>query len=108
MSQRPNTRDRERMEECIQLASIAKWSEEALARNRFHLSRIYAEQGIRLEEAQKLEEQAIMILEKHAVPDYLIGAEDKMMLFDNLQPAAGGRFTSTGLLSYMQTRGLRS
>ncbi|KAH8746034.1 hypothetical protein BGZ57DRAFT_777998 [Hyaloscypha finlandica] len=98
----------ERMEECIQLASVAKWSEEALARNRFHLSRIYAVQGIRQEEARKLEEQAIIVLGKYAVPDYLRGVEDKMMLFDNLQPAVGGRFTSTGLLSYMQTRALKA
>lgn len=99
--------DRERMEECNQLASVAKWSEEALARNRFHLSRIYAEQGIRQDEAQKFEEQAIMVLKKHTVPDYLIGVEDKMMLFDNLQLTAGGRFTSIGLLSYMQSRGAK-
>jgi hypothetical protein len=103
-----NIIDRESIEECIELAHISKWSEEALARSRFHLSRIYAEQGIQQEKAKKLEEQAITVLEKYAIPDYLVGVEDKMMLFDNLQPAAGGRFTGRGLLSYIQKQGLDS
>lgn len=98
------------MEECIQMANDSKWSEEALARTRFHLSRIYAEQGIQQEKAQKLEEQAITVLEKYSniTPEYLIGVTDKMMLFDDLQPSAGGRFTNRALLSHMQKRDLGS
>jgi hypothetical protein len=74
--------DRERIEECIQLGgSVSKWSEEALARACFHLSKTYAEQGIKQEEVQKLEGQATTVLGKYPTPEYLMGVEDKMMLF---------------------------
>ncbi|KAE9378878.1 hypothetical protein N431DRAFT_478014 [Stipitochalara longipes BDJ] len=94
----------EYMEECIQLGSLSKWSEEALARARYHLSKIYAEQAIKEEERQKLEEQATIVLRKYPTPKYLVDIEDKMMLFDDLQSAAAGRFTNRGLLAYMQNQ----
>lgn len=90
------------MEECIRLASVSKWSEEALARTRFHLSKTYEKQGVKQEETRKLEDQATTVLSKYPTPEYLMGVEDKMILFDNLQPAATGRFTGRGLVSHMQ------
>jgi len=90
------------MEECVQLAGVSKWSEEALARTRYHLSMIYTERSIKPEEARILKEEATAVLGKYPIPEYLRGVENKMMLFDNLQPALTGRFTGRGLVSHMQ------
>jgi hypothetical protein len=92
------------MKESIEMAKDSKWSEEALARAQFHLSMIYKEQGVQLDEARNLEQQAVSVLVKYSnsTPDYLRGVEERMLLFDDLQPAEGGRFTGRGLLRHMQ------
>jgi hypothetical protein len=81
--------DRAHIKEYVQLPSGSKWSEEALGRAPFHLSRIYREQGVQPDEASKFEQDALKVLEQHPTntPDFLLDVEDKMLIFDDLQPA---------------------
>jgi len=92
------------MRECIEASINSKWTEEALSRARYHLSIIYNELGIEQEEAQRLKVEALKVLDKysHTVPEFLQGVEDKMLLFDDMQPAENGRYTGWSLLKRMQ------
>lgn len=92
------------MKECLERAANSRCPEEALGRVRFHLSKIYGEQGLEEEEAKRLDQEARKILEKYSstTPECLRGVEDKMMVFDEMQPVESGRFTGRDLLPHMQ------
>ncbi|KAK3318119.1 hypothetical protein B0H66DRAFT_516243 [Apodospora peruviana] len=88
------------LKECVEDSSISNSPEEALARARFHLARLYMEQNLHQDEAVWLKKEALEVLEKYR-PD-LSDTDDIMMLLDNLQPVSGGRFTSRVLLQNLQ------
>jgi hypothetical protein len=93
------------MKECLARAANSRCPEEATGRVEFHLSNIYREQGIEEEEAERLDQEARKILTKYSstTPEYLRGVEDKIMVFDEMQPVESGRFTGRGLLPHMQS-----
>ena len=79
----------------------ADWSEEAVARTRYHLSRVLTIQGKELEKAQKLHSEAREVLDRLLplhMPEWLVGEEDEEVLFDHLLTAMGGMFTGQKLL----------
>jgi hypothetical protein len=96
------------MKECIdsaiESAKNSRFPEEALGRAQFHLSKILREQTVEKEEADKLETNALIILNKYSpyTSEFLRGIEDSMVLFDDLQSIFDGRFTGRELLKYMQ------
>ena len=101
---RTNTKNSHYMRQCIQSTDNVRWPEEALGRARFHLSKIYRQQGIEDEETRDLEAKAMAVLKKYSstTPAYLQGVKDEMMLFDDLQLADSGRFTGRALLRHIQ------
>jgi len=96
------------MKECIdtaiESAKNSRFPEEALGRAQFHLSKILREQGIEKEEADRLETNALNILNKYSpyASEFLRGIEDPMVMFDDLQSIFDGRFTGRQLLKYIQ------
>lgn len=70
-----------------------------------HLSLLYREQGIKRDEAVKLELQAEELLEKfgHYAAKSVRETKDKLMIFDDLQPTFLGRYTGQKLLKHLQT-----
>jgi len=83
---------------------ISNCPEEALARARFCLARLYAEQSLHPEEAETLRKDAMDVLGKYrsdVVEDDLDGI---MVMLDDLQPVSGGRFTGLSWLQSYQSR----
>ena len=80
---------------------ISNVPEEALARARFCLARLYSEQSLHPEEAEVLRKDAMDVLGKYRS----VVAEDDldaiMDMFDDLQPVSGRRFTG---LTWLQSR----
>jgi hypothetical protein len=79
--------------------------EAALSRTQFHLSQVLVKQKKNLEESQSLAEGARQILTQEYPLKKLEGVpeEHELVLFDHLQPALDGRFTSPWLLKYLQS-----
>lgn len=92
------------MIECVDSAKSARVPKEALGRAQYHLSQILREQEIEEGEAQKLEANGLRILDEFSqyASKFLKGSNDKMAMFDDLQPIFDGRFTGQMLLTYMQ------
>ncbi len=96
------------MERCIEIATTSNWTEEALGRAQYQLSRLYKLHGGRKKEAEELETKALDILEKYSeyVTDWVRATEDPVMMFDDLQPTDEGRFTGKTLLNKLWERRL--
>lgn len=92
------------MVECIECAKSSFFPEEALGRAQLHLSRIYKEQGLDNDETRALEAKGLKVLAKYSqyVSKGILGVEDDMVAFDDLQSIFDGRFTGTRLLKWMQ------
>jgi len=97
--------DSEYIEECVECAKTSKWSEEALGRARFFLAKLYRIQGDKEEDAKVLEREALDVLDKYSeyVAESVRRTEDKMLMFDDLQPTCDGKFTGVGLLDCLKS-----
>ena len=92
------------MIECIDCAKNSKFPEEALGRAQYHLSKMFREQGIEEDDADRLEAQGLKVLGKYSqyASEFLKGVDNPMTLFDDLQSIFDGRFTGQQLVRYMQ------
>lgn len=83
----------------------AYWSMEAIARTQFHLSRILRALNKSPDKAQRLYDDAKVVLD-HLLPlDYppqLEGVKDEAVLFDHLLTVSDARFTGLGLLELVR------
>lgn len=97
----------ENMERCIDLGTVAGWTEEALGRARLHLSIFYRRQGIQLDEAEALEARAMETLTNYSgyVSNWVAELKHPVIMFDDLQPTDEGRYTGGMLLKVLWARG---
>jgi len=91
---------RDYLKECVEESVISSCPEEALARARFHLARLYVEQDLQKDEAADLEREAIDVLKKYHSGPW--NPDDIIILLDDLQPVFDGRFTGLSLLQNLQ------
>lgn len=94
------------MEHCIDLATATGWADESLGRARLHLSLLYRQYGVNLDEAEALETKAMETLTKYSqyVSKWVAQLKEPIMMFDDLQPTDGGRYLGTMLLQVLWAR----
>jgi hypothetical protein len=94
------------MERCIEIAISSNWTEEAIGRAQYQLSRFYRLHSVHKKEAEEFEAKALEILERYSefVSDWVRGTEDPIIMFDDLQPTDEGRFTGRTLLNELWER----
>ena len=84
---------------------IAYWSQEGLARTKFHLSSVWGAQLENPQEALRLCDEARLAVDQ-LVPlhdsEKLKDVKDETNLFDNILTVVAARFTGPGLLPYVQ------
>lgn len=74
------------------------------ARARYHLALLYRELDVEEEAAAAMEKEAQVFLDEYGdyAADCVRGADDKMMILDDLQPTFSGRYTGLNLLKRLQ------
>lgn len=94
------------MERCIEIATSSSWTEEALGRAQYQLSRLYKLHGVHKKEAEEFETKALEVLNRYSefVSDWVRETEDPVIMYDDLQPTDEGRFTGKTLLGQLWKR----
>lgn len=89
----------------FQYQDVAYWSQEAIARTKFHLSSVWSAQSKKPQEALRLYDEAKTVL-NHLLPlhhpEKLAEVKDESILFDNILTVLAARFTGPGLLPSVQ------
>ncbi|KAK4201003.1 hypothetical protein QBC40DRAFT_264559 [Triangularia verruculosa] len=94
------------LEECIELGITSNWMPEALGRARLHLACVYRRQGIKEQEANEMEQEAMSVLHdlsSHAAR-WFEGINEPLMTYDDLQATDEGRYISRMLLRLLWAR----
>ena len=91
--------------QAFQYRDVAYWSQEAIARTKFHLSSVWSAQLKKPQEALRLYDEAKTVL-NHSLPLHhpakLAEVKDESILFDNILTVLAARFTGPKLLPYVQ------
>ncbi|KAK0385014.1 hypothetical protein NLU13_7492 [Sarocladium strictum] len=94
----------EYMQQCLEFSKSSWWDRAAYTRAQYHLALLYREQGIEEQAADHLEGLANSFLDEFSeyISEAVRGVDDKLMIFDDLQPTFLGRYTGVQLLKHLQ------
>ncbi|KAK4172752.1 hypothetical protein QBC36DRAFT_337198 [Triangularia setosa] len=94
------------LEECIELGIISNWTPEALGRARLHLACVYRQEGIKEQEANEMERQAMVVLDELSeyAAAWFEGIDEPLMTYDDLQATDEGRYIGRMLLRLLWAR----
>jgi hypothetical protein len=90
----------------IELAPKTKWHKMSLGRAQAHLAKILRALNVDLEQAENCEQSSCEILQalNSEIPEYMIGNDDLVAVFDALHSFCEGRFVNRGLLKIISDR----